>query len=232
MSMTMIGGMTMNGGMSFSKQVQPVVDSNYLWDPSVLTPSISRTFTNSNATVTDSGTVGGGDSITVRTVTAISGKKYAEFKMTQQTSNENYHAFGIISSSGINFISNGWYGAYSRYPNLNFSCGLNPPDGLYLDGTLTGTSFPVFGVDDVIGIAFDSITRKLWISVNGVWANSGDPSAGTNPIATAAAGTYYFSFSNYTCNVNGPITISTTIYPKQSQMQYSIPSGFSAYDPA
>jgi hypothetical protein len=39
--------------------------------------------------------------------------------------------------------------------------------------------------DDIIQVAFDADTRKVWFGRNGTWNNSGDPANGTNEIGTA-----------------------------------------------
>jgi hypothetical protein len=40
--------------------------------------------------------------------------------------------------------------------------------------------------DDIIQVAFDADTRKVWFGRNGTWNGSGDPANGTNEIGTAA----------------------------------------------
>ena len=54
-----------------------------------------------------------------------------------------------------------------------------------------------FTTNDVIGIAVDMDSGKLWFSKNGTWQNSGSPTAGTNPAATNLAGTIFPAFTPY-----------------------------------
>jgi len=53
-------------------------------------------------------------------------------------------------------------------------------DGKKYHGGSVGYAFGgTYGPGDVIGVAFDMATRKVWFSKNGAWQNSGDPVAGT-----------------------------------------------------
>jgi len=78
--------------------------------------------------------------------------------------------------------------------------------------------------NDVIGFAFDLSSRKVWVSLNGVWLASGDPAAGTGQQGTLSAGTYQpqvSSESGSACKV--------TLNAKTSQLTYAPPTGFVAW---
>ena len=57
------------------------------------------------------------------------------------------------------------------------------------------TSFSAFGstygAGDVIGVAFDADTGKLWFAKNGTWQASGNPATGANPAVTLTTGIDY-----------------------------------------
>ena len=97
------------------------------------------------------------------------------------------------------------------------------PTGSYLGSTSTSWSYAgafghkwnsgsntvygsTFTTNDVIGVAFDADTGKLWFSKNGVWQASGDPASGANPAFTVTVGASYFfgvsggSAGAWTCN--------------------------------
>jgi hypothetical protein len=117
------------------------------------------------------------------------------------------------------------------------------PTGSYLGSTSTswsyagafgvkwnGASYTAYGsaftTNDVIGIAFDADTGKLWFSKNGVWQSSGDPASGANPAFTVSIGASYFfgvsggSAGSWSCNFG------------QRPFAYAAPSGFKALNTA
>lgn len=96
--------------------------------------------------------------------------------------------------------------------------------GSYFAGTAWGVSGPTVGAGDVVGVAVNFSTRRMWISVNGVWI-TGNPATNTSPIVTYASGlgTMYAAAS-----VTEPVD-SLTLRTKAADFSYSIPSGFSEY---
>ena len=48
----------------------------------------------------------------------------------------------------------------------------------------SSTSYSSYTTGDVIGIAFDCATGKIWIAKNNTWQNSGNPAAGTGQVQT------------------------------------------------
>jgi hypothetical protein len=73
------------------------------------------------------------------------------------------------------------------------SCGYYPQDGsLWANGAavLAAGTMPTATVGDVICFAFDSSTGKLWIGKNGVWFQSGSPTAGSGSQATLSVAVY------------------------------------------
>jgi hypothetical protein len=90
--------------------------------------------------------------------------------------------------------------------------------------TAYGTAY---AVGDVIGVAFDVATGKVWFSKNGTWQNSGDPAAGTGQATTITVsnpvrpqiGLYYSGSS---------IFASATVNFGASAFSYTPPAGFNA----
>jgi len=111
-----------------------------------------------------------------------------------------------------------WYWEYSPniiigFHDIGISSLTNPPDGLD-DGaisaswrTSTGqirqgnTNVQATGLSasagDIVQIAFNASTRRMWVGVNGSYYNNGDPAAGTDSTyqTNLTADTYFFSAS-------------------------------------
>jgi hypothetical protein len=92
---------------------------------------------------------------------------------------------------------------------------------LYLNGTSSDPYGYSFTVDDVVMVAFDADTRKIWFGKNGVW-NTGDPAAGTSEAATLTSGFTYTPFAD------GSNTTVTQFNFGQRAFSYTAPSGFKA----
>jgi len=113
--------------------------------------------------------------------------------------------------------------------NLNGAVGSDEYGYAYhdLDGKAYNNSIPfTFGdtyeVGDIIGVAMDLNSNKLWFSKNGVWQDSGDPEAGTYAAYDIANGTYYAMWSGYD---GGEVTANFG----NSAFAYDIPAQFSAF---
>ena len=61
----------------------------------------------------------------------------------------------------------------------------------------TGISFGnTYGATDVIGVAFDVDSGKVWFAKNGTWQASGDPANGTNAAYTNLTGSISLAISD------------------------------------
>lgn len=114
--------------------------------------------------------------------------------------------FSTATYAGGSATSWGYEGAVGRiYNNATFSA--------------YGATF---GAGDIIGVAFDADTGKLWFAKNGTWQASGNPAAGTNPAVTLTTGIdYFFGVSagnggTWSCNWGA------------RPFAYTAPSGFKA----
>jgi hypothetical protein len=79
-------------------------------------------------------------------------------------------------------------------------------------------------VNDIVGVAFDADTGKLYFSINGTFQNSGNPATGTNPAYTVSADTYYPSIGDG----SGASTLTASINFGQRPFEYTPPTGFVA----
>ena len=96
----------------------------------------------------------------------------------------------------------------------------------YHNGSQAGSGLPTLTNNDVVGIAFDADTRKLWFSKNGSWMGSGsqNPATGTSPLWTVSA-----SYAPYapTVGAGGADAVNCALNAGQRPFAYSAPSGFS-----
>jgi hypothetical protein len=98
---------------------------------------------------------------------------------------------------------------------------------LFSEGTLhpggTSTGY-TFAAGDVMGIAFDASSGKVWIAKNNTWFNSGNPAAGTGQVGTATGYSALAPVLDGT-NVGGnKDTINVNF--GQRPFSYTPPSGF------
>lgn len=165
-----------------------------------------------------------------RTDVAISGKTYVEMRLVSKALNGYYQAFGIIKSpyagspwSGANMVS-----LICRQPMGVGACGL-PLGQLNVNGVTAAVAYGA-APGDIVGIAYDAATRKLWLSLNGSWVDGGDPAAGAGELGIAAAGTYFFFSGGYTCT-SADANPVFRIYAAAANQSYPPPIGFSPYQP-
>jgi len=105
------------------------------------------------------------------------------------------------------------------------SCGFYMQDGSAWRNGSSHAYGGAFTAGDVIGVALKASTGQLFFSKNGIWQNSGDPAAGTNPAFSSVATTMYPAVALYQTSQSG------TGHFKSSDLTYTPPSGFVAWDP-
>lgn len=148
------------------------------------------------------------------TIGMSTGKYYWE--VTPTSANGQAVCPGIVSEKGPNTLWLGW-DIYGWCYNGN--------TGQIFNNT-ANTAFSVgFTQNDVIGIAFDADTGKLWFAKNGTWGASGNPAAGTSPARTLPTGEVYFPALGDSSN--GSATTSNVNFGQQPFV-YTPPSGFNA----
>jgi hypothetical protein len=118
-----------------------------------------------------------------------------------------YHATGSLTSTAVATAQGRWYAA-SGYGNGG-SWGATYDDG------------------DIIGIAVDMDSGKIWASKNNTWQASGDPVAGTNPMYDDLLTAYSdIAWSPVCANWQSGNTADFNF--GQRAFAYTPPSGFSA----
>jgi hypothetical protein len=127
----------------------------------------SITFSNGNLALTSTASWN-----TARaTIGLTSGKWYFEYTL----SGPSYTEVGIGRSTvSLTTYADGSSNAWVYYSNNG-----NTYNGG--SGTATGATYTT---GDVIGVAFDLDSGKIWWAKNGTWLNSGNPGAGTNAVYT------------------------------------------------
>jgi len=177
----------------------------------------------------------------VSIATATNGNLTANFGVTSTTFQNLFGTIGVSSgkwyfefvTSSITGVGGGQFSVgvatvSASYNSNNFTSG----NGWLYYGT-NGNKYnsggaaygSTFGVNDVIGVAFDVDNGKIWFAKNNTWQASGNPSAGTNA-----------AFTNLSGNTLVPIlgddqsndTKVGSINFGQRPFTYTPPSGFKA----
>jgi hypothetical protein len=146
------------------------------------------------------------------TLGVASGKWYFEATVT----NIGYIPGVGVTDPSINF------GTGDNWRGNNLGVVLYSNGTLFTNGSSTSSGY-TYTTNDVLGVAFDADTGKVWIAKNNTWFNSGNPSAGTGQVAT---GSGYASLT--------PVFDGTEVSTKdtiilncgQRPFAYTPPSGF------
>jgi len=77
---------------------------------------------------------------------------------------------------------------------------------------------------DIISVAYDADTGKVYFAKNGTWQASGDPAAGTNPAYSGLSEVYFAAFGDG----GGATTCAYSFNFGQRPFAYTPPTGFSA----
>ena len=174
-----------------------------------------------------------------------SGKYYGEFK---RTGNANLHV-GIV---GNTFLEDGRIitdtsGNHTYNMRGHTGCITlltNTADqSIFVDGSDSGDAVDFFtSTGDIVMVAFDADTKKIWFGKNGTWSSSGNPSTGANPSYTySGTATSDFTFgvdteNGSTCSANfGNGYFGTTAVSSAGTnasgigiFEYDVPTGYTA----
>jgi hypothetical protein len=178
-----------------------------------LNSSTTTVPTTSNANLRIVGTVSAYQGMYMSMAIPSTGKWYFEYTYeTKQGSGGNQQTLitpsPSLSGSGAISDSTTLYGLYA---NSNYQYGSTGQTDLGIAAVAGNTQM----------VAYDSDTGKLWWGYNGTWFLSGNPSAGTSPLATQTA-----SIEKYIANVTYG-TGGTTVYNfGQRPFAYTPPTGF------
>jgi hypothetical protein len=169
-----------------------------------------------NATITEAGlrvsvsaggTPDGGKAYAPFGMSDGSGKWYFEMTCVDPGASNQRLCFGVANvttNPNAVTITNGYYASASG-AHGNFNIG-------------------TFTTGDILQVAYDSGTNKLWFGKNNTWYNSGDPVAGTTPTATVTSGVTYVPFSTYASSGGGPGIGAWNF--GQRPLSYTPPTGY------
>jgi len=208
----------------------------------LLSGSASNTYSNGNTTVSYPNNFSRNAN---GTLAFNSGKYYGEFKRTGAA---NLH-IGIV---GNTFLEDGRIvtdtGSSHTY-NMRGHTGCvtlitNTGDqDIFVDGSDSSTDVDFFtSAGDIVMVAFDADTKKIWFGKNGTWSSSGNPATGANPSYTySGTATSDFTFGADTengssCNANfGNGYFGTTAVASAGTnasgngiFEYDVPTGYTA----
>jgi hypothetical protein len=186
----------------------------------VLNPLFGSTNTISDANLTIAGTTSG-NTQRIASIGVASGKWYFETTMATNVSASSDFIVGISNLAG-NLTTN--YPGQASDSYAAYAYGSNIALQKVNNNTFVNTTATQVASGDVIGIAFDLDNSKFWISKNGVWVDSGNPSTGANSLYTLASGSYIPSFR---CS-GGATNSSANINFGQRPFSYTPPTGFKA----
>lgn len=198
---TQISGYT---GYISKIEIYSVVPTTYTtWNPS---DKGLVTLSNKNLTVVNAHN---GYYNSVRAALAkSSGKWYWEFTC----SGGNDQHVGVVSSVTTLTDQGFWVGSsgygYGSYYGKKYN---NNASAAYGNTWTSG---------DVIGIALNMDTGKIWFSKNGTWQNSGDPVAGTNEAYSGLTGSLYPVWDGNGTTDTGTVNFGATVF------SYVAPSGY------
>jgi len=194
------------------------------------------TLSNGNNTYTSSGAGVGNNNAVRGTLGASSGKWYFEAKWVQTAT-----LWGMQDSeaSGLGWNSNGyWFPEAGGY-------GVDNGGSKTINGSTTGSIFTALSANNIIGFAYDLDNGKFYVSVNGTFVTSGDPTSGatgTGAIGDIPTGKFYLPIVGNGDYSNSSIThfnfgngfFGTTAITSAgsngngSLFEYDVPSGYYA----
>ena len=137
------------------------------------TNSIGNTLTFSNAGLTATNTAGGAWQPIMSTLAANTGKWYAEFKVDTIGGASKYGIIDVIQyNNQVNWASASRAYGYEYYA------------GDATNNSTTASYGAAFTTGAIIGVAMDLDNMKLYMSKDGVWQDSGDPTSGSTGTGT------------------------------------------------
>jgi hypothetical protein len=207
-----------------------------------LSSNTGNTYSNGNTTVSYANNFSRNAN---STLAFNSGKYYGEFK---RTGNANLHV-GIVGNTFLedgriitDTSSNHTYNMRGHTGCVTLISNTSDQD-IFVDGSDSGSNVDFFtSTGDIVMVAFDADTKKIWFGKNGTWSSSGNPSTGANPSYTySGTATSDFTFgvdteNGSTCPANfgngyfGTTAVSSAQSPSDGigLFEYEVPSGYKA----
>jgi hypothetical protein len=162
-----------------------------------------------------------GNSQRIGTMAVSSGKWYYETTLTTLPSTQD-PLVGFTEINNASAVSQYPGEAASSYSIYQFST--NTFLKKVNANTFTNTNTTVASQGDILGVALDLTSGKIWFSKNGAWVDSGDPATGANAQFTGLSGTFVPA-------VRGTGQVATTTIScnfGQRPFAYTAPTGFKA----
>jgi len=147
------------------------------------------------------------------TQVASGGKHYCEITVPHQATWHFY--FGFTNSGSVD--KDKYTGSFANSWAMYYT-------DLYAGGAYQKTTNVQVQTPgpDVAMLALDLDNNKFWYGVNGTWADSGDPAAGTGETASSIGSAVAISVSAYTTGQNFTANFG------QSSFTHTVPTGFNS----
>ena len=210
-------GISVTSGVTFD-QMLDTPTLNYC----VLNPLQKYQVTLSNANLSMS--VGNAYPNNVRsTFTLSSGKWYWEATVNSAS---GVHNRGFSLTKDDFNVAGGAYSSSSN-PGAGWTWDSSSDNRILVNGSSVTNTLAIPATNDVLMMAYDADTRKVWFGKNGTWNNSGNPSGGTNESGTISSGSMTPTLDAYGTSNNG-----FDVNFGQRAFSYTPPSGFKALNTA
>jgi len=210
-------GISVTAGTTFD-QMLDTPTLNYC----VLNPLQKYQVTLSNANLSMS--VGNAYPNNVRsTFTLSSGKWYWEATVNSAS---GVHNRGFSLTKDDFNVAGGAYSSSSN-PGAGWTWDSSSDNRILVNGSSVTNTLAAPATNDVLMMAYDADTRKVWFGKNGTWNNSGNPSGGTNESGTISSGSMTPTLDAYGTSNNG-----FDVNFGQRSFAYTAPTGFKALNTA
>jgi hypothetical protein len=210
-------GISVTSGVTFDQ----MADTPTL-DYCVLNPLQKYQVTLSNANMSMS--VGNAYPNNVRsTFTLSSGKWYWEATVNSAS---GVHNRGFSLTKDDFNVAGGAYSSSSN-PGAGWTWDSSSDNRILVNGSSVTNTLAIPATNDVLMLAYDADTRKVWFGKNGTWNNSGNPGSGTNESGTISSGSMTPTLDAYgTSNSGFDVNFG------QRAFAYTPPTGFKALNTA
>jgi hypothetical protein len=209
--------------LSIHAEINPVSSTLDSFNPSPVNTRTGVTFSNGNKTVAYV-SASAINYAAIATRARRSGKYYWEVRLINQG---NGTLMGFVRASIAR--TPGWIQQLQSTPAAD------PGNGAFRIDAGGGTAYQAAsgptvagaGVNKTYMFAVDFDNAKIWIGIDGVWHNSGNPAAGTNQTLSMTSFVAGFPCVNSNGSFGGGSEF--TIRLSDVDVEYSIPTGFSAW---
>lgn len=189
-----------------------VVESDYKFSSDLKSASISLADDNRRAYVAS-----GGTELLAMAAQPIMQDTYFEFSVSNLTGS-NRMTVGLMADMATT-TSNVGPGNWS--PGCGYVC----TGSILFNGSSDVAFGPSYATGDVIGVAYEFSTGKIWFSKNGVWLDGGNPAGKTSPARQfSVAGIAVYPAISATTTGNG-----VTLRVKRANYSYAMPYGYASY---